>query len=265
MISVTSAQLSAWIALFIFPFVRILAMIATAPVFGNKQLSARVKIGLAALITFLIAPNLPPLPPDFEPASAAGLMTLVMQILAGVIMGFILRGIFIAIQMAGELIGMQMGLGFASFYDPVNAATTPVVGQFLQIIATLMFLALDGHLYMLAALAGSFQAFPISTTPPHANAMYTVALWGGTLFSDALQFAMPAIAALLATNMVLAILTRSAPQLNIFSIGFPITLVIGFVVLLLLVTYLAPAVDQLMRNNLDTISRILHQMGQSAQ
>jgi len=264
MISVTGAQLSAWIALFIFPFVRILALVATAPVLGNKQLPARVKVGLAMLLTFLIAPTLPPVPPQLDPGSAAGLFTLVLQVLAGVVMGFVLRAIFVAVQMAGELIGMQMGLGFASFYDPQNAANTPVVGQFLQITATLVFLSLDGHLYMLAALADSFQAFPIAATPPQATAMHTLALWGGTLFADALRFAMPAIGALLTTNLALAILTRSAPQLNVFSIGFPITLTIGFVVLLLSLSYLIPTVEHILRSSLETVGQVMQQLGAPA-
>lgn len=264
MISVTSAQLSAWLALFLFPFVRILALVASAPVLGDKQLPVRVKVALSMLLTFLIAPTLPPIPDGLDPGSAAGVLVLMQQVLAGVAMGFILRIVFVAAEMAGELTGMQMGLGFASFYDPQNASFTPVLGQFLDVLATLVFLGMDGHLYMLAALADSFQAFPISAAEPHASSLHTLAVWGGTLFSDALQLSMPAIGALLITNLALAILTRSAPQLNIFAIGFPITLTIGFAVLMLSLPYIAPLLERVTSDSVEVALSVMRQMGGTA-
>lgn len=260
MISVTSAQLSAWLALFIFPFTRILALIASAPVLGNKQVPARVKIGLAMLLTIVIAPTLT-MQPNVEPGTALGLFVLLQQLLAGLAIGFTMRLIFIAVEMSGELAGMQMGLGFASFFDPVNASFTPVVAQFLGIVAVLAFLGMDGHLYMLAALAESFHAFPISSAVPQAEVLHTLVVWGGSIFSYALQLSMPVIGALLITNLALAVLTRSAPQLNIFAIGFPITLAIGFVALALSVPYLAPLLDQVTHASLDTVLHIMQQLG----
>ena len=260
MISVTSAQLSAWLALFIFPFVRILALIASAPVLGNRQVPVRVKIGLAMMLTIVIAPTLT-MPPNIDPGSALGLFVMLQQVLAGLAMGFIMRLIFIAVEMSGEIAGMQMGLGFASFFDPMNATFTPVVAQFLGIIAVLAFLGMDGHLYMLAALAESFQAFPVSSAVPQATALHTLATWGGSIFSYALQLSMPVIGALLITNLALAILTRSAPQLNIFAIGFPITLAIGFATLLLSISYLAPLLDQVIHASLDAALHVMRQLG----
>ena len=260
MISVTSAQLSAWIAAFIFPLARILALIASAPVLGNKQIPMRIKIGLGMLITFVVAPTLN-IPVDIEPGTAQGLLVLVQQILVGLAMGFTMRLVFTAVEMAGDLAGMQMGLGFASFYDPVNASYTPVIAQFLGILATLAFLGMNGHLYMLAALADSFQAFPISATPPSAAAFRTVTEWGTTIFTHALQLSMPLIGALLITNLALGILTRSAPQLNIFAVGFPITLTVGFATLALSLPYLAPMLDHVVNEGIDTMQRIALQMG----
>lgn len=176
-------------------------------------------------------------------------------------MGFSIQIIFAAVEMAGDLAGMQMGLGFASFYDPQNASFTPVVAQFLGIIAALVFLAADGHLYMLSALAESFREFPIGAGMPAANAFRTMAEWGGTLFSLALQFSLPLIGALLIANLALGILTRSAPQLNIFAVGFPITLAVGFATMMLTIPYLAPLMEYFTRSGLDTISRIMLQLG----
>lgn len=259
MISVTSAQLTAWIAAFIYPLARILALIASSPVLGNKQIPLRIKISLAMLITFIVAPLIN-VPANIDPTSAHGLFILIQQILAGLAMGFTMRVIFTAVEMAGDLAGMQMGLGFASFYDPVNASYTPVIAQFLGIIATLAFLSMNGHLYMLAALADSFQAFPISEALPSAVAFRTLAEWGTIIFSHSLQLAMPLIGALLITNLALGILTRSAPQLNIFAVGFPITLTVGFATLALSLLYLAPMLDHMVNQGLDVMGRIVRQM-----
>lgn len=254
MITVTSAQLAHWLALFVFPLTRILALISTAPILGDQQVPVRVKVGLALILTFIVAPTLD-VQPGIEIASAAGLMVLMQQILAGVAIGFTMRLILTAAEMSGEITGLQMGLGFASFYDAANASFTPVVGQFLTILLSLAFLALNGHLYMLEALVESFHTFPISTDVPHAIALHDMAAWGGSIFVYALQFSMPIIGALLITNLALAILTRSAPQLNIFQIGFPITLAIGFAALLLTIPYFAPLLEHIVRISLDTASR----------
>ena len=260
MISITSVQLSAWLALFIFPFVRILAMIASSPILGNKQVPARVKIGLAVMLTVIIAPTLT-VQPNVEPASAMGFFVLLQQILAGLAMGFTMRLIFTAVEMAGDIIGMQMGLGFAIFYDPLNASYTPVVAQFLGLLAALIFLSIDGHLYMLSALADSFHTFPISSAAPSAVALHTLAAWGGSIFTHALQLSLPLLGALLITNLALGILTRAAPQLNLFAVGFPITLAIGFTTLMLSLPYLAPQLNRFIHVGLGTAQTIMQQLG----
>ena len=260
MISFTSSQLSAWLAAFIFPLARILALITSAPIFGNKQVPARLKVGLAFMITIIIAPTLN-IPTDIDPASAQGLFILMQQIVAGLVIGFSMQLIFTAVEMAGDLAGMQMGLGFASFYDPQHATFTPIVAQFLGFLATLIFLAADGHLYMLAAVSDSFRDFPIGASVPSANAFRTVAEWGGAMFSHALQFALPLIGALLIANLALGILTRSAPQLNIFAVGFPITIAVGFATLMLTIPYLGPLVESFTHAGLDTVSRVMLQLG----
>lgn len=260
MINFTSMQLEAWLAAFIFPLARILALVASAPVIGNKQVPVRVKVGFAMLVTFLIAPTLS-IPADIEASSGPGLFILLQQILVGLAMGFAMRLVFTAIDMAGDIMGMQMGLGFASFYDPLNFTNTQVIAQFLGMLAALAFLSMNGHLFMLSTLAESFQAFPISTNIPSAHAMQTLALWGGSIFAHALRLSLPLIAALLITNLALGILTRSAPQLNIFAIGFPITLVVGFATLMLTLPYLAPLLEVFMQAGQNTMLTIAQQLG----
>lgn len=251
MISFTSAQLDTWLATLIFPLTRILAMIASSPVLGNKQVPVRVKIGLSVLLAIIVAPTIASMP-QVAIGSPQGLLIMIQQIIIGVAMGFTMRLIFTAVEMAGELAGLQMGLGFASFYDPLNASYTPVVARWLGIIAALAFLAMDGHLAMLSALAESFRTLPVGSMMP-ARGFYGVANWGGSIFAYALQISLPILAALLITNIALGILTRAAPQLNLFAVGFPITLAIGFFVLALSMSYFTPLLDRFTEEGLGTM------------
>lgn len=248
MISFTSAQLDAWLAALVFPLTRILALISSSPILGNKQVPIRVKIGLSVLLTIIIAPTIGAMPPAAI-GSPQGLLIMIQQIIIGVAMGFTMRLIFTAVEMAGELAGLQMGLGFASLYDPVNATHSQVVAQWMETIAALAFLAINGHLYMLSALAESFRILPIGNMLSD-NGIHAVASWGGSIFVYALQISLPILAALLITNIALGILTRAAPQLNLFAVGFPITLAIGFFVLSLSVPYLIPLLDRLTQEGL---------------
>lgn len=254
MISFTSAQLDAWLAALIYPLTRILALIATAPVIGNKQVPVRVKVGLALILTIVIAPTLGELPP-VSVGSAPGMLILVQQIIIGVAMGYTMRMIFTAVEMAGDLAGMQMGLGFASFFDPVNASFTPILAQWMGVVASLAFLAFNGHLFMLMGLADSFHTLPIGQMMPHA-AYFDIAAWGGNIFAYALQISLPLLTALLITNIALAILTRAAPQLNLFAVGFPVTLSMGLVILALSMPYFAPLLDKITHDALDTMLKI---------
>ena len=255
MISFTSAQLDAWLAALIFPLTRILAMIASSPILGNKQVPARVKIGLSVLLAIIIAPTISEMPP-VSIGSPQGLLIIIQQIIIGVAMGFTMRLIFTAVEMAGELSGLQMGLGFASFYDPVNASYTPIIAQWMGVIATLAFLALNGHLYMISTLSESFQTLPIGSMMSYKE-FYGVVSWGGSIFAYALQISLPMLAALLITNIALGILTRAAPQLNLFAVGFPITLAIGFFVLVLSMPYFVPILDRITQEGIGTALNLM--------
>ena len=230
MISLTDAQLNAWLISFIWPLTRILGLLMVAPVFGHRAVPGRVKIGLGVFIALIIAPTLPPMP-DVGLGSWHGLFILVQQLLIGVAIGFTMRVVFAAVEAAGEIIGLQMGLGFASFFDPQSAGQTLVLARFFNMLAALVFLAINAHLLLIGILVESFQSLPISTQPLSAIGFYNAASFGSTIFAVGLQLALPIIAILLMTNLALGILTRSAPQLNIFAIGFPITLGVGLIVL----------------------------------
>jgi flagellar biosynthetic protein FliR len=160
MISFTSAELNAWIAAFFFPLARILALLAAAPPFNNAGLTTRVRLVLGLALVMAIAPALPAMP-AIEPASGLGLLILAQQMIIGFAMGFVLRLVFSAIDLAGMMISTQMGLGFATAYDPQTAAQTPVVSELLGMLALLVFLSIDGHLMVLATLVKSFTLLPV--------------------------------------------------------------------------------------------------------
>ena len=226
MLSVTSTQLAAWLAAFIWPFVRVLALISIAPVLGHESIPARVKIGLAALIALALAPALPP-PPANAFDGWNGITLLAAQIGIGLALGFSLRVIFAAIEMAGDMIGLEMGLSFATFVDPQNSTQTPLLGSFFGIVATLVFLSIDGHLRLVMAVADSFTLFPIGAGAGSHAPLRDIASLGAELFRIALHLSLPVLTAVLVCNLALGILTRAAPQLNLLSVGFPITLLAG--------------------------------------
>lgn len=255
MLSITAAQLDVWLATLMFPMVRVLAFISTSPIIGNKQIPRRVKVGLAMLISIVIAPTLGAMP-AVAVGSPQGLLIVVQQIIIGTAMGLTLRMIFNAFEMAGELAGLQMGLGFASFYDPQNSAYTPVIAQWLGITASLAFLALNGHLAILSALAESFHTLPVGEMMA-AKGYFNVASWGGKIFSYGVQIALPLLAALLITNLALGILTRAAQQLNPFAIGFPITLGIGFFILSFTLPYLPALLDHILQDGVGSVLGLL--------
>lgn len=244
MLSFTDAQLNAWLVAFAWPLVRILGLIMVAPVFGHRSVPTRVKIGLGIFITLIVGPTLPPMP-EVGLGSWQGLLILVQQLLIGIAVGFTMRVVFAAVEAAGEIVGLQMGLGFASFYDPQSAGQTLVLARFFNLLAMLAFLATNTHLLLLGMLSESFQTLPVSTQPLAAAGFHNVAAFGSSVFVLGLQIALPVIAILLMTNLALGILTRSAPQLNIFAIGFPITLGVGLIVLDFSMPYLAPQLDHM--------------------
>lgn len=255
MITFSSVDLNTWLTSFLWPLARILALLAAAPVLGNMAVPARVKIGLGALITLIVAPGIGPMP-RIEPASLQGLLIVGQQVMIGLAMGFAMRLIFSGIEIAGEVAGLQMGLGFAAFFSPQSDGSTLVVARFLAFLGTLVFLSLNGHLLMLAVLAESFQALPIVAEPLATDGWRTLVDWGAVIFMAGLQLALPVVTALLIVNLALGVLTRAAPQLNIFAVGFPITLMLGMAALMLSLPYFAPVIERLIMDALDTMHNI---------
>lgn len=235
--SVTSVQLAAWMAAFMWPFVRMLALVSTAPILGEPSVPRQVKVAIAALLAIVLAPVLGPAPavPVF---SAAGIWIVLQQVLIGAAMGFTIRMVFTAVQAAGEYVGLQMGLSFASFFDPMNGGTTMVVARLLHMLALLIFLAIDGHLSLIATLAQSFEALPIADAALSASGWLFLVTAAGEIFASGLMLALPLVTALLTLNLAMGILNRAAPQFSIFAVGFPLTLLAGIGMLQLLMPHL---------------------------
>ena len=256
MIEVTAAQLDAWLAALMFPLARLLGLFSSAPVFSNRGVSVRVRLAIGMGVAIAVLPVMPPMP-QVAPGGGLGLAIFAQQMFIGIAIGFMMRIVFAAVDMAGALIGMQMGLSFAIFFDPDAGGQTAVLSDFLNLLATLIFLAIDGHLLMIDLLVRSFEWLPVATDAVDAGGWAFLARSGITVFAAGLLLSLPVIAVLLVANIALGVLTRAAPQLNLFAVGFPITLTAGFIGVLLIMSNFAPVLQSLFERSFDTISLLL--------
>ena len=258
MLSVTAAQLDAWITSLMFPLARLLGLIATAPPMNNRVIPPRVRLVIGLGFALAVVPALPPMPPvPADSFHALGLLA--HQALIGIAIGFLMRLFLAAVDVAGEMIGLQMGLSFAVFFNPQTGGQTSVVAEFLGLLTLLVFLALDGHLMMVLILVKSFEWLPVGM-PTAREGWLLIVRYAAVMFSLGVMLALPLIATLLITNIALGILTRSAPQLNLFAVGFPVTLSVGFIVLLVCLSLVAPMLHNLFElgfNALDELMRTL--------
>ena len=256
MLSFTYDELAAFLAAFLWPLARVAALVGTAPILGNAGVPRRIKALAAIAITLAISPLVQSLP-AVDPWSGAGLVVLVQQVVIGVAMGLALRLVFTMVDVAGEITGLQMGLGFATFFDPLHGTQIPVIAQFLGLLASLVFLSINGHLMMLAALAESFRILPIGTAGAGPPAWLALAGSGAAIFVTGLMLALPVIAALLITNVALGILTRAAPQLNLFAVGFPAIILVGWIAIALALPLAAPLLTQAFEEGLQRMVAVL--------
>jgi flagellar biosynthetic protein FliR len=231
MLTLTSGQLDAWLAQLMWPFVRIGACFMVAPAFGALFVPPRIRIVLAGAIALIIAPLLPA-PPAVTPFSAAGFVITAQQLIIGVALGFSLQLLFDAVTLGGQLLANSMGLSFAFNTDPMRGTETPVVGQLYSMLVMLTFLALNGHLALIEVLVEGFKTMPVGTDGLGQEGIWSIVGWGAQLFSGALAVALPGVTALLIVNVAFGVMSRAAPQLNLFAVGFPISLVFGLTIVL---------------------------------
>lgn len=234
MVEVTFAQLQAWIMAFLWPFARITAFLAASPLWGHSSVPNQAKVGLAALVAMVIAPTIAL--PDVPLVSWAGFGIMVEQMLIGIAIGLVMHVTFAVVQATGEFIGLQMGLAFATFFDPSSGTNMVVLSRYLYMITLLMFLAFNGHLIVLEILATSFDTLPLGLGGFNAGGFEMLARYGGTIFMSGMLLALPLVGSLLIINLSMGILNRSAPQLTVFNIGFPTSLTVGLALMMVLMT-----------------------------
>jgi flagellar biosynthetic protein FliR len=222
----TEEQMLGQVALFIWPLMRISAMFVSVPLFSIRAVPARVRLILSVAITFVVMPLLPPLP-AVDMFSYTGFMMALTQIMIGLTSGFILQLVFAAVVFAGQGIALSMGLGFSMMVDPQSGQQVPVIAQLYTVTTTLIFISLDGHLLLIQMLLDSFKTLPIGIDGIDKAGIWTILAWSSRMFAGGLLLAMPVMASLLLINIIFGVAARAAPQLQIFSVGFPVTLMLG--------------------------------------
>jgi flagellar biosynthetic protein FliR len=220
------------LTIYLWPFVRVAAFVMVMPIVGGAVVPARVRLLLALGLTVVIAPVLQQSIP-VSPVSLAGAITVMQELAIGIAMGFAVQLVFDAIALGGQVIAMSMGLGFAVFVDRQRGVNIPVLGQFFLMLGMLIFLSLDGHLALIQLVADSYQILPNAGAGLTRAAVAYLLTWSGQVFVVALHIALPAVTALIIVNLSFGVMSRAAPTLNLFAVGFPVAMLLGFVVIFL--------------------------------
>lgn len=228
MLTFTESQVLAWISPLLWPFLRALALFSALPVLGTRNVPARVRVGLAALIALAAQASLPEMP-VVDLGSPAAFMLAAQQVVVGLLLGFSVRVVFAAVEMAGELAGLQMGLNFAGFFDPISASQATASSRFFGTLVAWLFIVANGHLLVVGALVHSFTVAPVSAEPLAFLRRIEPWRWGGEVFATGLWIALPLVAMGLFVNLLMGVVSRVAPQINVFAVGFPVTLGVGLV------------------------------------
>lgn len=239
-----SVEIAAWLGQFLWPFIRVGAFLLTAPMFSDIFIPVRLRVLLGVGLTLAVLPAVGDVP-RLDPLSPTTVLIGGQQVLIGAAIGLLVGMAFQAVAFAGEALSVTMGLGFATMISPQTGVSSPVISQFLLIVAMLLFLAVGGHLVLIELLAESFRMVPIATVGLSSQGLHALVAWAEEMFAGGLLLALPAIVVLLVVNLVIGVMTRAAPQMNIFSVGLPLTLLSGFLVVLYI---LLPALPERMSN-----------------
>jgi len=249
-------ELIAYLASFVWPFVRVSSMFISIPVFSNNIVPARLRVMLSLWITFVISPVLPEMP-SIDLFSADGLMVTIQQLVLGVSTGFILQMVFSIMLFAGQSIAYGMGLGFASMVDPATGVQTPVIAQLFVITSSLLFLAVDGHLLLIEMLAQSFTTLPVGVAGLDKAQLWQIISWSSQIFAGGVLLAIPIMATLLFVNISFGIASKAAPQLQLFGVGFPITILLGMVLVWIGLSAILEGFAEMLHEGFIVISQVL--------
>lgn len=241
---------------YLWPFIRIGAFVMAMPVIGGTFVPKQVRMVLAMALTLVVAPTIP----DFSQVSifsVAGVILVLQEVVIGIAMGFAVQLVFDAISLGGQIIAMSMGLGFAVFLDRERGVNIPVLGQLFLMLGMLIFLSLDGHLALIQLLAESFQTLPMAAGGLSQVAIAGLLAWSKQIFVVAMMIALPAVTALLVVNLSFGVTSRAAPTLNLFAVGFPVAMLLGFVVIFLSLGSITENVSRSLGDALTTLAVLL--------
>ena len=255
MLELSIPELVEWMNRFMWPLFRISSFFMAVPMIGTQLVPVRIRLGLALILTMLVAPLLPTMP-VYDGLSPEVFMLVLQQLLIGTVLGFMVQLLFQVFVVAGQLVSSQMGLGFASISDPANGVSVVVLSQLYLMIVMMLFLAMDGHLVMIDVIVASFQVMPVGEVMPGA-VLWQVVSAASWMFAGALLLALPAVIALLIVNFAFGIMTKAAPQLNIFAIGFPFTMLFGLFITWVSLAGFLGQYQQLAEQLLSFLSRLL--------
>jgi flagellar biosynthetic protein FliR len=255
-VTLNAADVSQWVGRLWWPMLRVGGFVLAAPTLSETVIPGRIKIVMSLSLGFLMAP-VAQIPAALSIFSGAGLLAAAQELLIGVAIGMVVQLAFEALIFAGQTISMTMGLGFATLVDPQRGANTTVLGQMFMIFGILTYLAINGHLVLLGALAESFHSLPIGGGHIDGNFLLSVAVWGARVFQSGLLIALPAMIALVIVNLAIGVVTRTAPQLNLFGIGFTITLLCGFFVLIVGLEGIMTSIGNLINGALTAVDELV--------
>lgn len=242
MLVLNELQINEWLAAFLWPLMRVSGFVLTAPIFGSSLVATPVRIVFSVVFTVFIFPLLPP-PEHVDIFSAHSILLILSELIIGLSMGFVVQMIFEAVIFAGHNIATLMGLGFAMMVDPQRGNNMPVISQYLLTIATLLFLSMDGHLMFLRAVVDSFYYLPVGQFYLNKETFYSLAMLGSSLFANGLLIALPAVIALLIVQLGFGLMSRAAPTMNLFAVGFPVAMLLGFIIIYLMLPNLAYSIQ----------------------
>ncbi|HCM61863.1 MAG TPA: flagellar type III secretion system protein FliR [Morganella sp. (in: Bacteria)] len=254
MLTITSETLTLWLSQGFYPFIRILALLSTAPFFNEKQSIGKVRVMLAFFTVLIVSPQLPVV--NIPLFSASGLWVILQQVVIGVTMGLAMQMAFAAVRHAGEVIGLQMGLSFATFFDPSGGPNMPIIARIFNLIVLLLFLSFDGHLWLIHIVVNSFDLLPIQILPLNRDGFWILVQSANHIFLNGLMLALPFITLFLILNLALGILNRMTPQLSVFVVGFPLTLTVGISMLGLIISVLPGYTERVINQAFEQLSLI---------
>jgi flagellar biosynthesis protein FliR len=251
MIGFTEAQIMAWVTPVFWPFLRVLALFSSAPVLSARSISARTRVALAFFIALCAQPGLSA-QPVISLNDPMALSVAVQQIVVGLAIGLAARVVLSAVELAGEVVGLQMGLNFAGFFDPATSSQSSTVGRFFGNTTMLLFVVTNGHLLLIHTVIASFDTFPLGQGFMQNLAAMKLHELGSLMFRYGLWIALPVIGILMFVNIVLGFMSRVAPQMNVFAIGFPLTLSAGLLGMALTI----PMLEQPMLNLMQVVASL---------